>query len=95
VNKEKAYDIIAVLNEIGQQYQVKAAEIALAWVRQQTGVTSTIIGAKNPEQLKSNLHSTELTLNADELKRLDEVSALPQEYPGWMVERQGSDRKQG
>ncbi len=95
INKEKGYDIVDVLNGIGQQHQVKAAEIALAWVRQQHGVTSTIIGAKNPEQLKSNLHSTELTLNADELKRIDEVSALPQEYPGWMVERQGNDRKQG
>ena len=95
VNKEKGYDIIDVLNEVGQQSGVKAAEIALAWVRQQSGVTSTIIGAKNPEQLKSNLHSTELTLTSDELKKIDEVSALPQEYPGWMVERQGSDRKIG
>lgn len=95
VNKEKGYDIIDVLNEVGQQYQVKAAEIALAWVRQQPGVTSTIIGAKNLEQLKSNLHSTGLTLNADELKKIDEVSALPKEYPGWMVERQGNDRKIG
>lgn len=95
VNKEKAYNIIDVLNEIGQQYDVKAAEIALAWVRQQPGITSTIIGAKTPKQLKSNLHSTTITLNPDELKRLDEVSALPPEYPGWMVERQGNDRKIG
>ena len=95
INKEKAYDIVDVLNEIGQQYQVKAAEIALAWVRHQPLVTSTIIGAKNPEQLKSNIHSTEITLKPDELQRIDEVSALPKEYPGWMVERQGSDRKQG
>ncbi|RYY07215.1 MAG: aldo/keto reductase, partial [Sphingobacteriaceae bacterium] len=72
-----------------------AAEIALAWVRQQPGVTSTIIGAKNPEQLQSNLHSTELILSADELKRIDEISALPKEYPGWMVEFQGKDRKDG
>jgi len=43
--------------------------------------------------LKPNLHLTEITLNADELKLIDEVSALPKEYPGWMVERQGSERK--
>lgn len=95
INKEKTYDIVDVLNEIGKNYEVKAAEIALAWVRQQHGVTSTIIGAKTPEQLKSNLHSTELVLNVDELKRIDEVSALPKEYPGWMVEFQGKDRKEG
>ncbi len=95
VNKEKAYDIIDVLNETGKNYEVKAAEIALAWIRQQPGVTSTIIGAKNPEQLKSNIHSTEITLTVNELQRIDEVSALTKEYPGWMVERQGSERKIG
>lgn len=95
VNKEKAYDIIDVLNETGKNYEVKAAEIALAWIRQQSGVTSTIIGAKNLEQLKSNIHSTEITLTVNELQRIDEVSALTKEYPGWMVERQGSERKIG
>ena len=32
---------------------------------------------------------------ADELRKLDEVSALPAEYPGWMLARQGSDRIPG
>lgn len=46
VNKEKGFDIIDVLNEIGKNYVVKAAEIALAWVRQQPGITGTIIAQK-------------------------------------------------
>jgi len=92
VNKDKAYDIIDVIKEIGQQHQVSAAQIALAWVRQQPGVTSTIIGAKSADQLLDNIKSTAITLSADELKRIDEVSALPKEYPGWMVERQTADR---
>jgi aryl-alcohol dehydrogenase-like predicted oxidoreductase len=92
VNKDKAYDIIDVIAEIGKQHQTSAARVALAWVRQQPGVTSTIIGAKTVEQLQDNIKSTELQLSADELKRIDEVSALTKEYPGWMVERQGADR---
>jgi len=92
INKEKAYDIIDVIAEIGKQHNVSAAQIALAWIRLQKGVTSTIIGAKNVNQLNDNIKSTEVVLSADELKRIDEVSALASEYPGWMVERQGADR---
>lgn len=93
INKEKTYDIIDVLGEIAQQHDVSIAQVALAWVRLQKGVTSTIIGAKNIDQLNDNLKSTEVVLSADELKRIDEISALPREYPGWMVERQSADRE--
>jgi aryl-alcohol dehydrogenase-like predicted oxidoreductase len=93
VNKEKAYDIIDVIIEIGKAHNVSAAQIALAWVRHQNAVTSTIIGAKNAAQLADNIKSTEITLSADDLKKIDEVSALPKEYPGWMVERQSADRE--
>lgn len=92
VNKDKAYDIIDVITEVGKQYNVSAAQVALAWVRQQNGITSTIIGAKRAEQLHDNIKSTELNLSEADLKRIDEVSALPKEYPGWMVERQSGDR---
>ena len=93
INKEKSFDIIDVIADIGKHHKVSAAAVALAWVRLQKGVTSTIIGAKNIDQLNDNIKSTELQLSDDELKRIDEVSALPKEYPGWMVERQSADRE--
>ena len=93
INKEKAYDIIDVLAEIGKAHEASVAEIALAWVRLQKGITSTIIGAKTVAQLQANIKSTEIELSADELKTIDEVSALPKEYPGWMAERQSADRE--
>jgi aryl-alcohol dehydrogenase-like predicted oxidoreductase len=92
INKDKAYDIIDAMAEIGKQHNASVAEIGLSWVRLQKGITSTIIGAKNVDQLNDNIKSTEVQLSADDLKKLDEVSALPKEYPGWMVERQGADR---
>jgi aryl-alcohol dehydrogenase-like predicted oxidoreductase len=92
INKEKTFDIIDVLADISKQHNVSVAQVALAWVRLQKGITSTIIGAKNIDQLHDNLKSVEIELSADELKRIDEVSALTKEYPGWMVERQGADR---
>ena len=95
INKEKTYDIIDVITEVGKQYDASPAAIALAWVRLQKGVTSTIIGAKTIEQLNDNITSTEIVLSADDLKKIDEVSALPKEYPGWMVERQAQNREPG
>jgi aryl-alcohol dehydrogenase-like predicted oxidoreductase len=92
INKEKAYDIIDVMAKISKDHNVSVAEIALAWVRMQKGVTSTIIGAKNVDQLNANVKSTEVVLSSDDLKTLDEISALTKEYPGWMVERQAADR---
>jgi aryl-alcohol dehydrogenase-like predicted oxidoreductase len=93
INKDKTYDIIDVLADVAKQHNVSVAEIALAWVRLQKGVTSTIIGAKNADQLNANIKSTEIQLSADDLKKIDEVSALSREYPGWMVERQSADRE--
>jgi aryl-alcohol dehydrogenase-like predicted oxidoreductase len=93
VNKEKAYDIIDVISEIGKQHNASVAQVALAWVRVQKGVSSTIIGAKRIDQLNDNLKSIDIQFSADELKRIDEVSALIKEYPGWMVERQSADRE--
>jgi aryl-alcohol dehydrogenase-like predicted oxidoreductase len=81
IDKDKAYDIIDVIIKIGKQHNASAAAIALAWIRQQKGITSTIIGAKTVEQLNDNL------------KKIDEVSALAKEYPGWMVERQAANRE--
>jgi aryl-alcohol dehydrogenase-like predicted oxidoreductase len=93
INKEKAFDIIDVLQDLSKNHNTTVAAIALAWVRLQTGITSTIIGAKNLQQLNDNLSSVEVNLSADELSRLNEVSALAKEYPGWMVERQAADRQ--
>ncbi|MDO3640966.1 aldo/keto reductase [Mucilaginibacter sp. L3T2-6] len=92
VNKERTYDIIDVIAEVGKQHKVSVAEVALAWVRQQKGITSTIIGAKNVDQLNANVKSVDLQLTAEDLEKIDKVSALPKEYPGWMVERQSADR---
>lgn len=92
INKDLAYDVVDEMIRIGEKHKVSAAEVALAWVRQQKGVTSTIIGAKNLKQLGSNLHSTEVTLTEEELNQIREASQFDIGYPGWMVERQGSSR---
>jgi len=92
VNKQKAYDIIDVMAEIGKAHQVSVATVALNWVIKQPGVTSTIIGAKTMLQLNDNIAAVSLQMTNDEMEQLNNVSALASEYPGWMVNRQTQDR---
>ncbi len=93
VNKNKAFDIIDVMQKIAEAKQVTVAQIALAWLLHQPAVSTVIIGANKPEQLTDNLNSVEISFTEDELNQLNEVSKLAPEYPGWMIERQGADRK--
>jgi aryl-alcohol dehydrogenase-like predicted oxidoreductase len=55
-------------------------------------VTSVIVGANRPDQLTDNLGAVDLVLGEDDLAVLDRASALPREYPGWMIERQAGYR---
>mgnify|MGYP006281428231 CR=1 FL=1 len=93
IDKEQAFEIVDVMERIADDHDASVAEVALAWVRLQTGVTSTIIGAKNIDQLESDLNSTEIELSSEELSRLDDVSATPDRYPFWMVDFQNEDRR--
>jgi aryl-alcohol dehydrogenase-like predicted oxidoreductase len=92
VDRERAFRIIDAMHPIGQAHDCSVARVALAWLLQQPHVTSVIIGAKTREQLHDNLAATELQLTSAELASLDGVSALPPEYPGWMLERMSGDR---
>jgi aryl-alcohol dehydrogenase-like predicted oxidoreductase len=93
VNREKAYNIIDVMQEIAKSRDVSVAQVALSWVLHQPAVSTIIIGAKNPQQLEDNLKAIDLSLDAADLQKLDAVSKLAPEYPAWMLERQGADRK--
>jgi aryl-alcohol dehydrogenase-like predicted oxidoreductase len=92
VNVDRAYDCIDTMRQLAEARKVSVAQIALAWLLHQQVVTSVIIGAKRAEQLDDNIAATAIKLSGDELATLDKVSALPAEYPGWMLERQGGVR---
>jgi len=92
VDKERAWRILDVLRPIAESHGTSVATVSLAWVLAKPFVTSVIIGAKRVDQLEQNLAAAELQLTDDEMRRLDEVSALPPEYPGWMVPFQNVNR---
>ena len=92
VDKERTWRILDVLRPIAQAHETSVAAVALAWILAKPFVTSVIIGAKRVDQLRQNLSAVEIQFTADEIGRLDEVSALPPEYPGWMIPFQNSNR---
>lgn len=70
------------------------ARVARAWLLRQEVVTSVIVGARRLDQLEENLLAPELQFSKEELARLDAVSVLPIEYPGWMLKRKWDERVQ-
>jgi aryl-alcohol dehydrogenase-like predicted oxidoreductase len=92
VDKERTWKILEVMAPIAQAHRCSPARLSIAWLLTKPVVTSVIIGAKRLEQLQDNLAADELTLAQDERRQLDEVSALPPEYPGWVLPFQGADR---
>jgi aryl-alcohol dehydrogenase-like predicted oxidoreductase len=92
VDKERTWRILDVLRPVAEAHSTSVAAVALAWILAKPFVTSVIIGAKRVDQLDQNLSAVDIALTDDEMRRLDEVSALPPEYPGWMIPFQNINR---
>jgi len=92
VDKERTWKILETMAPIAKAHHCSPARISLAWLLTRPVVTSVILGAKRFDQLQDNLAAVELKLSEDEITQLDEVSALPPEYPGWMLPFQSGDR---
>jgi aryl-alcohol dehydrogenase-like predicted oxidoreductase len=92
VDKERTWNILEVMVPIAKAHDASPATIALAYVLAKPFVTAVIIGAKRLDQLHENLKAVDVTLTPEEMGQLDEVSALPPEYPGWMIPFQNANR---
>jgi aryl-alcohol dehydrogenase-like predicted oxidoreductase len=94
LDEDKGFDIIETMQPIAAAHGASIAQIALAWLLHRAAVTSVIVGAKRMEQLEDNLGSVEIALSDDEVRQLDDVSAIPVQYPAWMNSL-GDDRLPG
>jgi aryl-alcohol dehydrogenase-like predicted oxidoreductase len=92
VDKARAFKCVDAMRPMAVARKVSVAQIALAWLLAKPFVTTVIIGAKSMDQLRDNIASTRVRLDDAEMKQLDEASALPAEYPGWMLAYQGQAR---
>jgi len=79
---EKAEEAAKHYLKIAEGNNMTLAQMSLAFVNQQSFVTSTIIGATNIEQLKENIDSIDVTLSEDVLQQIEEVhQVIPNPAP--------------
>ena len=78
---EHNWRVLDALLEVAKQLDKKPVQVALNWVATQPGITSTIIGASNTEQLRDNLGAIEFTIPPELRKRLDDASAIELFHP--------------
>jgi len=78
---ERDWDVIEAVARVVAELGVGSAAVALAWVRSRPAITSTLIGARTIEQLRSNLASLEITLAAEQLAALEEPSTPSLDFP--------------
>jgi aryl-alcohol dehydrogenase-like predicted oxidoreductase len=78
---ERDWDVIEAVARVAADLGVGSAEVALAWVRSRAAISSTLIGARTIEQLRSNLASLETTLASEQLAALEEPSIPLLDFP--------------
>ncbi|HEX8429050.1 aldo/keto reductase [Hymenobacter sp.] len=78
---ERNWRVLDTLRTVAAQLDRSPAQVALAWVSKQPGVTSPILGASKLEQLHDNLTSLEIRFTPDQLQTLNEASAPAAVFP--------------
>jgi aryl-alcohol dehydrogenase-like predicted oxidoreductase len=92
IDVERGFDAIEALERIANEKGVSVAQVALAWLLAQPGVTSVIVGANKLSQLEDNLKAADLELTTTEIEALSATTAPRPIYPQWMIELQNQGR---
>ncbi|RTE09379.1 aldo/keto reductase family protein [Paenibacillus whitsoniae] len=61
------------LSQLAQNLGISVAQLAIAWVLRQPGVSTALIGATKPEQIEENVNAIDVELNADTLEQIEEI----------------------
>ena len=78
---DRNWQVLNVFRLVADEIGRPLAQVAIAWVTRQQGVTSTIIGASKVEQLHDNLAALTIEFTPEQLLKLDEGSALEPVFP--------------
>jgi aryl-alcohol dehydrogenase-like predicted oxidoreductase len=81
VDDARLYAIVDALDAIAAETGRTVPQVAIAWLLSRPTVSSVIIGARDEAQLRDNLGAVGWTLSPDQIRRLDEVSAVMPPYP--------------
>ena len=86
---DRAYDLLDVVETLAAEKACTPSQLALAWLINQPGITSGIIGPRTMAHLEDNLGALAVEINDDDRRRLDEAAepelAIVPYYHGSMV----------
>lgn len=85
VKNERGFRIAAAVRAAAAEIGCSSAQLALAWQRTKP-VTSVLLGTRTTEQLDDNLEALDISVPPDITARLDELTAVPDEYPGAFID---------
>jgi aryl-alcohol dehydrogenase-like predicted oxidoreductase len=86
-DKDRGYDIVDLLRAIAREHNASPAQVAIAWLLTKKSVSSVLIGANTMTQLEDNLGAGDVRLTAEEIAKLDKISAPGMIYPNWFTAR--------
>jgi aryl-alcohol dehydrogenase-like predicted oxidoreductase len=80
---EHLYNVVDALDAVAKETGRTVPQIALNWLLQRPTVSTVVIGARNEQQLKDNLGAVGWNLTPEQVKTLDQASAITMPYPYW------------
>lgn len=90
--EEETFATIDKIRELCQEIDAEMVEVALAWLLSRSGVSSVIVGARNPEQIRTNARAGDLDLSSDIVDKLTEITAPLKEKMGKNPDMWNSDK---
>lgn len=80
--KDRNWATMDAVHAIAGEMGATPSQVALAWVTNRPGVTSSIIGVRTMEQFDDNIKAADMVLGGDSITKLDSISApSPDQYP--------------
>jgi myo-inositol catabolism protein IolS len=80
--ENEAFTAVKAIKKIAEEIGYPMATVSLAWVLQQSGVVSALVGAREPKEIELNLPAADLILHKDTLERLKMATEKVKEHLG-------------
>jgi aryl-alcohol dehydrogenase-like predicted oxidoreductase len=89
---DRTYDVVETVIQVAKEVDSTPARVALKWVIAQSGVSSTIIGARSNKQLEDNIAALDLKLSPSQLEKLSQVSEPELDFPAEFIKNSSAFR---
>jgi aryl-alcohol dehydrogenase-like predicted oxidoreductase len=70
---DRVLQTVHELEQVAQGLDISIAQLAIAWVLRQPGVSSALIGATKPEQIEENVKAVDIALGAETLEQIEDI----------------------